>query len=41
MAEERGIEVVETKRSTARDYTDLVRVAVDQRRATASAWSAR
>jgi D-3-phosphoglycerate dehydrogenase len=28
VAETRGIEVVETKRSTARDYTDLVRVAV-------------
>jgi D-3-phosphoglycerate dehydrogenase len=28
IAEERGIELVETKRSTARDYTDLVRVAV-------------
>jgi D-3-phosphoglycerate dehydrogenase len=26
MAEERGIEVVETKRSTAHDYTDLVRL---------------
>ncbi len=28
MAEERGIEVEETKRSTARDYTDLIRVTV-------------
>jgi D-3-phosphoglycerate dehydrogenase len=28
MAEERGIEVVESKRTTARDYTDLVRVSV-------------
>jgi D-3-phosphoglycerate dehydrogenase len=28
MAEERGIELVETKRSTVRDYADLVRVAV-------------
>ncbi|HLJ03822.1 MAG TPA: phosphoglycerate dehydrogenase [Solirubrobacteraceae bacterium] len=28
MAEERGIEVAETKRSTAHDYTDLVRVSV-------------
>jgi D-3-phosphoglycerate dehydrogenase len=28
MAEERGIEVVETKRSTAHDYTDLARVIV-------------
>jgi D-3-phosphoglycerate dehydrogenase len=28
IAEERGIRVVETKHSTARDYTDLVRVAV-------------
>jgi D-3-phosphoglycerate dehydrogenase len=28
MAEERGIEVSETKRSTAHDYTDLVRVSV-------------
>ena len=26
MAEERGIEIAETKRTTARDYTDLVRV---------------
>jgi D-3-phosphoglycerate dehydrogenase len=29
MAEERGIEVVETKRSAAHDYTDLVRVSID------------
>jgi D-3-phosphoglycerate dehydrogenase len=28
MAEERGIEVVETKRSTAHDYTDLLRVSI-------------
>ena len=28
LAEERGIDLVETKRSTARDYTDLVRVAL-------------
>ena len=28
IAEERGIELVETKRTTARDYTDLVRVTV-------------
>jgi D-3-phosphoglycerate dehydrogenase len=28
VAETRGIEVVETKRSSARDYTDLIRVAV-------------
>jgi D-3-phosphoglycerate dehydrogenase len=28
LAEERGIELVETKRSVARDYTDLVRVTV-------------
>ncbi|MCW2953620.1 MAG: D-3-phosphoglycerate dehydrogenase [Conexibacter sp.] len=28
VAEQRGIEVVETKRSTARDFTDLVRVTV-------------
>ena len=28
MAEERGIELVETKRATVRDFTDLVRVAV-------------
>ncbi len=28
LAEERGIEVVETKRSTARDFTDLVRVTI-------------
>jgi D-3-phosphoglycerate dehydrogenase len=28
LAEERGIEVVETKRTTAHDYTDLVRVSV-------------
>jgi D-3-phosphoglycerate dehydrogenase len=28
LAEERGIEVVETKRATARDFTDLVRVTV-------------
>jgi D-3-phosphoglycerate dehydrogenase / 2-oxoglutarate reductase len=28
IAEERGIELVETKRTAARDYTDLVRVAV-------------
>jgi D-3-phosphoglycerate dehydrogenase len=28
LAEERGIDVSETKRTTARDYTDLVRVAV-------------
>jgi D-3-phosphoglycerate dehydrogenase len=28
IAEERGIEVAETKRTTARDYTDLVRVTV-------------
>jgi D-3-phosphoglycerate dehydrogenase / 2-oxoglutarate reductase len=28
LAEERGIEVVETKRATARDFTDLVRVSV-------------
>jgi D-3-phosphoglycerate dehydrogenase / 2-oxoglutarate reductase len=28
IAEERGIEMAETKRSTARDYTDLVRVTV-------------
>ena len=28
MAEERGIEVVETKRTTAHDYTDLVRVTI-------------
>ncbi len=28
MAEERGIEVVETKRSTAHDYTDLIRVSI-------------
>jgi D-3-phosphoglycerate dehydrogenase / 2-oxoglutarate reductase len=28
MADERGIEVVETKRSTAHDYTDLVRVTI-------------
>jgi D-3-phosphoglycerate dehydrogenase len=28
MAEERGIELVETKRTAARDYTDLVRVSV-------------
>ena len=33
MAEERGIEVSETKRTSARDYTDLVRVTVSQRRA--------
>ena len=32
MAEERGIELVETKRSTVRDYADLVRVDGDQRR---------
>jgi D-3-phosphoglycerate dehydrogenase len=29
MAEERGIELVETKRSTVHDYTDLLRVSVD------------
>jgi D-3-phosphoglycerate dehydrogenase len=29
LAEERGIEVVETKRTSARDFTDLVRVTVD------------
>ena len=28
LAEERGIEVVETKRASARDFTDLVRVAI-------------
>jgi D-3-phosphoglycerate dehydrogenase len=28
MAEERGIELTETKRTTARDYTDLIRVTV-------------
>ncbi|MDQ6776128.1 MAG: phosphoglycerate dehydrogenase, partial [Actinomycetota bacterium] len=28
IAEERGIDIVETKRSSARDYTDLIRVAV-------------
>jgi D-3-phosphoglycerate dehydrogenase len=28
IAEERGIEIVETKRASARDYTDLIRVAV-------------
>ena len=28
IAEERGIDVVETKRASARDYTDLIRVAV-------------
>src|SRR5439155_18980895 len=28
LAEERGIEIVEAKRTSARDYTDLVRVAV-------------
>jgi D-3-phosphoglycerate dehydrogenase len=28
MAEERGIELTETKRTTARDYTDLVRITV-------------
>src|SRR5207248_6056177 len=28
MAEERGIEITETKRTGARDYTDLIRVAV-------------
>ena len=28
LAEERGIEIVEVKRATARDYTDLIRVAV-------------
>jgi D-3-phosphoglycerate dehydrogenase len=29
LAEERGIEVIESKRTTARDFTDLVRVSVD------------
>ena len=29
MAEERGIEVAETKRSTAHDYADLIRVSID------------
>jgi D-3-phosphoglycerate dehydrogenase len=28
IAEDRGIDIVETKRSSARDYTDLIRVAV-------------
>src|SRR5436305_10399221 len=28
MAEERGIELAETKRTSARDYTDLIRVTV-------------
>ena len=28
LAEERGIEVAETKRTTARDFTDLVRVTI-------------
>ena len=28
LAQERGIEVAETKRSAARDYTDLIRVSV-------------
>ena len=28
IAEERGIDIVETKRASARDYTDLIRVAV-------------
>jgi D-3-phosphoglycerate dehydrogenase len=32
IAEERGIEVVETKRTSARDYTDLVRVTVNGER---------
>jgi D-3-phosphoglycerate dehydrogenase len=32
IAEERGIDVVETKRTTARDYTDLVRVTVNGER---------
>jgi D-3-phosphoglycerate dehydrogenase len=32
VVEERGIEVVETKRTTARDFTDLVRVSVDGER---------
>ncbi|MCW3066273.1 MAG: D-3-phosphoglycerate dehydrogenase [Solirubrobacterales bacterium] len=32
IADERGIEVVETKRTTARDYTDLVRVSVNGER---------
>ena len=40
MAEERGIEVVETKRTAARDFTDLVRVTVSPATG-ASAWPAR
>jgi D-3-phosphoglycerate dehydrogenase / 2-oxoglutarate reductase len=35
LAEERGIEVVETKRASARDFTDLVRVSVVSGEATA------
>ena len=41
MAEERGIDVAETKRPSARDYTDLVRVTVSNGEESPFASSAR